>query len=479
MIKKLITLICVCCMVFSFFTGCSNTATNGGNEELLWYVPGNEQPDQASVMTEVNKILSEKLGVTLKIQFIPTSAYSERMRMTMASGAEFDICFTSNWLNDYKQAVDNGSLYDITDLIDDEILNVVPERIMDGAKMDGRIYALPNMQIMAQPLAVYARKDLLDKYGFDLQSVNHIEDIEPFLEMVKNGETGIYPIRTRWSPSFWVHQNWGEMQGCGLYFNYETHEFLPRFEVPEYKQHVAVMRDWYKKGYIRSDVASVGDDTTDSMQNKYAVQLTTYKPGQKSPESQTDCEYEHKVLLTLRMSETACRAAMTGISITSKNPEKAYELLKLVNTDKELYNLICNGIEGKHYSLTEEGKIISDANSGYAPNCDWKVGNQFNALIDDGMPDDVWEQTIALNDSAETSPLSGFTYNDEETSLDITNVIAVMDEYSDYITVKDYDAYLAQYNKEMQAAGADRVYADIEKQVKAFLEDNGIKANKN
>lgn len=476
--KRLIAIICVLVLALTMFAGCEKKNSDGGITELLWYIPGNAQPDQAAVMEEVNKILADKIGVKLDIQFIPSSAYSERMKMTMASGAEYDLCFTSNWLNDYKQAVDNGALYDLTDLIDEEILGVVPKRIMKGAEMDGRVYAVPNMQIMAQPLAVYARKDLLDKYGFDLQTVNHIEDIEPFLEMVKNGETGIFPIRTRWATSFWVNENWAEMQGCGLWFNYNTHEFLPSFEVPEYKQYVNTMRDWYSKGYIRSDVSSVGDDTTDSMQNKYAVQMTTYKPGQTGPENQTNCEYEHKILLTLRMSETACRSTMTGISITSKNPEKAYELIKLVNTDKELYNLICNGIEGKHYELTESGKIIPDEKSGYCPNCDWKVGCQFNALLDEGMPDDAWEQTIALNDSAETSPLSGFTYDDSETSLDISNVTAVMSEYSDFITVKDFDKYLSDYTAKLKEAGSDKLYDDIEKQVKAFLKENKIKPAK-
>ncbi len=472
--KRLIALLCILCLSVTLFAGCEKKSDDG-NVELLWYVPGDVQPDQEIVMEEVNKILKEKIGVTLNMQFIPTSAYSERMKMTMASGAEYDLCFTSNWLNYYTQAVDNGALYDITDMIDDEILEVVPEKIMEGVKIDGRVYAVPNMQILAQPLAVWARKDLLDKYNFDLQSVEHINDIEPFLEMVKQGETGIYPIRTKWGPTFWVNQNWGEMKATGLFFNYKTHEFLPKYEVPEYKNHVETFRRWYQKGYIRADVASAGDDSTDSKQNKYAVQMAGYKPGQKAPDSQTNCEYDYKVLLTLPMNESAGCGTMTGISITSKHPEKAYELIKLVNTDKELYNLICNGIEGRHYELTEDGKIIPDPNSGYHPDSDWEFGSQFNALIDDGTPDDVWEQTIELNNSTEISPLSGFTYDDTETSLDITNLIAVIDEYSDYITVEDYDAYVKEYNAKMKVAGSDKVYADIEKQVKAFLKEKGIK----
>ena len=44
-------------------------------------------------------------------------------------------------------------------------------------------------------------------------------------------------------------------------------------ETPEYLQGVDTMRDWFKKGYIRQDVASVGDDNTDFNANRYAVYI--------------------------------------------------------------------------------------------------------------------------------------------------------------------------------------------------------------
>ena len=477
--KRLIALVCIICAAASLFTftGC------GGDEgtELLWYIPGDAQPDQEAVMTEVNKILKEKLGVTLNIQFIPTSAYAERMKMTMASGKEYDLCFTSNWLNYYDQAVDNEALYDITEFVekDKSIYDVVPETIMNGIKKDGKIYGIPNMQILVSPLAVWARKDLLEKYDFDLQSVEKITDIEPFLASVKAGETDIFPFRTKWGPAMWVNaKNWGECSACGIWYNYDTLEFKPWYEVPEYQEYIEDFRDWYRKGYIRKDQASVGDDSTDSKQNKYAVQMAGYKPGQKTPDNQTNCEYDYKVLFTLPMNAGAGAATMTAVSATSQNPEKAYELIKLMNTDKELYNLVCNGIEGKHYELTEEGKIIPDPESGYHPDSDWMFGCQFNALIDEGMDDDVWEQTIALNATGVPSPSDGLSYDDSETGPAIANLRAIMDEYSDFMTPADYDAYLAKYKKAMEEAGMKEVYADIEKQYKAHFKENGIKPKK-
>ena len=71
---------------------------------------------------------------------------------------------------------------------------------------------------------------------------------------------------------------------------------------------------------------------------------------------------------------------MIGISRTSKNPEKAFKFIELVNTDKDLYNLICFGIEGKHYNLDENGRVVFNDQGGYIPKACWKFGNQFNAL---------------------------------------------------------------------------------------------------
>ena len=69
------------------------------------YYPGCTLRTKAKDLDAFGRYALEKLGVTLNIQFIPTSAYAERMKMTMASGKEYDLCFTSNWLNYYVYQV--------------------------------------------------------------------------------------------------------------------------------------------------------------------------------------------------------------------------------------------------------------------------------------------------------------------------------------------------------------------------------------
>ena len=55
---------------------------------------------------------------------------------------------------------------------------------------------------------------------------------------------------------------------------------------------------------------------------------------------------------------------MIGIGKNSKNPEKALKFIELINTNEELYNLICFGIEGKHYYLDENKQVEYIDNSG-------------------------------------------------------------------------------------------------------------------
>ena len=99
-------------------------------------------------------------------------------------------------------------------------------------------------------------------------------------------------------------------------------------------------------------------------------------------------------------------ATLTGISRTSSNPERAMMFLELLNTDVEVYNLMCKGVEGKHWVWKDEARKIvgfpegvTAETSAYNPNTDWMFGNQFNAYFvsEEQANANVWEETAKLN----------------------------------------------------------------------------------
>ena len=142
---------------------------------------------------------------------------------------------------------------------------------------------------------------------------------------------------------------------------------------------IKVYRDWYEKGYIRKDAISRKDYKAESKSGKYAVWVRGGGPG-ASEAATAEQGGDPTIVIDAAPSYVntgGVIAAMTAISRTSKNPERAMMLLDLLYSDKELFRLISNGIEGKHYNKVDADKMEPIVNSGYAPGTNWEFGNMF------------------------------------------------------------------------------------------------------
>ena len=65
---------------------------------------------------------------------------------------------------------------------------------------------------------------------------------------------------------------------AGLYINDASTKVMNYFAAPETKAYLKLVRDWYTKGYIRSDAATVKDDTADKKAGKIAMIPTVLNP---------------------------------------------------------------------------------------------------------------------------------------------------------------------------------------------------------
>ena len=455
--------------------GSKNTGGEDGVVKLTWLLPGDQQPDQAEVTEKINAITREKIGAEAEFQYIDTGAYTERMKMNMASGSDFDICFTG-YVNSYIDAVRKEGLLDITDLLNEEapaLKESLPDYAWEVAEVDGRIYAVPNLQIMAPQESLIIFKDIADKYDFDFSTVKEMEDLAPYLEMVKNGEDGIFPYNAnRSGVNFWTQNKYeGISSGVVIRTDGSSKNVELIWDTPEYQKGVATLYEWYQKGYIRPDALAAGDDTQDFIAGRFATGTAGWKPGAEEAAKE---KYQRDVMLIPMqepyLKKSNCLAAMTGIGFKCKNPEKAIKLIELVNTDPELYNLICFGIEGKHYTLDAEGKVVKVPESGYNPNADWKFGNQFNAYLLEGQADNLWEETAELNLSAKESPILGFVLDTDPIKTEISQVSAVTGEYDRIIAngAKNPDEYMAEFRKKLETAGIQKIKEEVQRQIDEY-----------
>lgn len=473
--KKLISLMLVVVMVLSF-AACGKKTENNSDVTLTWMVPYSEQADEELVEAEISKITKEKLGVSVDLQFIDTAAYTERMTMNMASGKDFDLCFTG-YVNPYIQNVDNGGYLDITDLLKEKapkLYESYPEYAWDIATVDGRIYGVPNLQGFAPPTSFWTSKELADKYNFDFEAMTKPEDVEPFLKTIKENEPNLYGYRTNYNYEVWTNGVYEEITAdIGIKVDGSSPKVVYIRDTPEYKKAIMTMHDWFKKGYIRPDLLSVGNDTQDYNAGKYAVSVGGWLPGSEATKSkQFETEYIAVPICKSVLSKQKSLAAMTAIGRNSKHPEEAIKLLELINTDQELMTLFALGIEGKHYTLDESGKYEKINGSGYTTSGEWLFGNQFIGKLAVGQADDTWEATKQMNLDAIASPILGFTLKTDDIKTIISQVEAAGAEYTEAQAVINGNADHEKMMARKREAGLDKLMAEVQKQIDAYWAEN-------
>ncbi len=477
-LKKGICLLLALIMVFAMVSCGSDK--NGGDEvvTLKWYVPGDAQSDHAAVMAEVNKIIEPKIGARLDLQFIDLGSFSERMKMNMASQTEFDIMWVG-YANSYEGAVENGGIIGLGELLEStpELKKSIPDYFWDATRYSGDIYAVPCVQIAAQSYVFCIKKDLIEKYNIDTSAIKTADDIEPVLQIIKENEPNLYPLQPKYGPELWTFEDYQVLDEAfhAVRKDDPKCKVVNLFDTKEFQKGIKKIRDWYEKGYIRSDIASVSDDSLELKQGKYGVSIQIKKPGSEAA-FKTINGYEVVTVefTTPFFDGSGALKTMNAISATSKHPEKALKFLELVNTDKELHNLLSFGIKDKHYTINEDGKAKYIEDSGWMPQADWKFGNQFNSMLLEGQEDDVWQKTIEMNEKAVKSDILGFKFITEDVTRELSNVVSVIDEYNMGMKkgYNDPEKYLDEYKKKLDAAGIDKIEAEVQKQINEFLKSS-------
>ncbi|MDR1565864.1 MAG: ABC transporter substrate-binding protein [Treponema sp.] len=444
--------------------------------EIVWYVGGpGPQTDTPAVLAEVNKYLAGAgVNATLKIVETDFGSYNQKMQMVIASQEPYDLCYTASWINNYTDNVAKNAFLPLDDLLPQyaaQLWKDIPVGGWDACRIKGKIYGVPNQQIWAYTKGVDIVRSWLDKYGYTKDSIKTVADLEGFMAKVKKDNPNMYPfVASRGG----VNNNLLDpvdiiVANVGYYLTDNSLKIQNIMETPEMVVQMKRNRDWYLKGYVRPDVATLTDNARNDLLSGLSIAGWTgnVKPSDES-EMYAQYGFEFSMIPLSRswLTTSGITATITAVSQQSKNPEAVVQLLNLVNTDKAFYTLITRGIEGKHYRKTDANYVEIIPNSGYAPNADWMYGSVFNSYLLPGQDLTVWEDTIKMNNNATPSPLIGFVLDPTPIQTEIANVTAVWEECigladgsADFDTA--YPAYLAA-NK---AAGVDKIITEIQRQV--------------
>ena len=506
--KKLISLTLAAALCASMFVGCGNEGKNAVSTETtkssetavtteskvedekepeitnisVYYYGTNDQPAQKAVIEAMNEYSAEKIGVTISFMGIASSEYRDKTSMALASKEDVDLVWTAEgyglpiWSRD-------GALMDITDLVPkyEGIMNTIPESFWEAAKVDGKVYFIPNYKETGVGNSLITPKSVADeikaKYGIDFieldcSSVWDYANLEAYI--LAAIDLGVdMPLPTGMSFNYAIQSDATyEKLTMPFVVNKETGKVELMYEIPEFRDYIELMISWKEKGiwkeeqvmadykaknywYQTDSWALCNDATTpdmvNNMINRYGIDVYV------------------KPITSNYVSTQAVTGSGWAITAYSEKADACLKWLELVNTDTAFADMWVYGVEGTHYTREANGTITKIADSGWS-NGAWKATNTWVLSLLSTEAADKKEQYTAFNESAVLSDMFGFRANTDSIATEMAAVSAVHSELKYMLQYGFYDIEkLDEVIANCKAAGSDTIIAELQKQVDAYL----------
>lgn len=197
--KKWMAILMCMALLCSVLVGCGDKTDTAFNMEdpntvptdpyeINWYMIGDAQSDVSSVEEAVNTYLKDKINATVKINCLPQAQYKQKVGTMINANEYFDLCFVAAWMLEYTNNSRAGAFVDLTDYMDTYLKDAseeIDDVLIEGSKVDGRLYAWPTYKEVGTCFGWLYRKDLADKYNIDMSRYHSYEELEPVLKLIK------------------------------------------------------------------------------------------------------------------------------------------------------------------------------------------------------------------------------------------------------------------------------------------------------
>ncbi len=463
------------------------------------------------MMTELNKILTEKVNAELELYFIGWTDYLSNYNLTIAQmdGSVDLIGTASDWLDAWPNAK-NGAFLELSE---DMLKTYAPQTWASVSadqwelcKYNGEIYLMPENNYAQWTNHGYAyRLDWAKEAGL-AEGVHSWEDMTTYFKYVKEAYPDLIPWDsdgTHYSQmaNGWIasHSEFVPIDGiCSGALWGGTKGDLYTITTPAYSdtemmvEYAKMMKEWNNIGVWKTDVLN---NTASSNRDDYRIGRTAAEQHhtqtwtdlcsataantiyQDDPDAETGFFYfgeETGNVVALSITHGAM-----AVSAASENPERALMVYDLLRNDEECYRLLNYGIEGISYEIDENG--LRTTPEGYNSDTDningmtsWWWGRNDALEIKDATKN--WEaidKLYAEYDSKKIDyPYGQFVPEVDEIQAKIQNINEVYTNYTKQISFGLYTGTAEEIVAEMQAAmktaGIEEVSAALQAQFDAL-----------
>ena len=481
-----------------------------------------KQANSDKVWAAFNEQLQQYVPNTT-VEFIDVSfdEYSEKFSQVLASGEGVDLAWTG-WLINKPQNIADGNLMPLDDLLAEYgqgIVDILGENVVEIHRNadDGKLYYLPSWQ----GLVGDRRGWLVVTEIAELAGDTWIEDTEAALNKWRNNysdnteafqavldQATKYLAAAKEAGKLGAGINTGRVFGWSMYngtrsnpgvggseigipFEDNTFTVIDGVASEHYKLYAKTMADWYKEGYIRSDIMSV-DTSTLTMPKNGEITDTTYvfscDPYLTEADQEAAIADAGMDMTYLPIEENAYLIlggdTSYAIPYCADEPERAMMVLNAIYSQPDLYNTLIYGIEGEDYTKNADGTITTSY-VGASPTADdsygiqrWIIGSCKNALINNGTDPNYYADLEALEATAQVNPFLNFTFDRTNVEGICASILNVYYEYGPQIdNGVAGDNWEELYNNYMAArkdAGIEELVTEFQNQLNAYIEANNI-----
>lgn len=445
------------------------------------------------VWNAISEKYKDKLNAKFDVQFIAGTDYKDKLLVMAASGDEWDMNFDGDWLSYYLMTAKNAYL-PLNDLLPkyapDLYKAYQDSGVLKAATYKGNIVALPWTMSMTFRTLYQWRKDLAEAKNLDLarDSIKTVEDVDAAAMKLKAAypdRKGILEAATR--DAFLEETNLTEI---GHYYAFDLTDagckVIPIEQTPNYKKVAQFAKKWQDAGIIWKDVLTDKLDHNQMIDQGLLISKWGTHEFANSNRAWTEpgAGWEYSTLYPDKKYVTRTALAnIVAISKTSKNPERTLMFLNLLQTDKELYDMVHYGIPDKTYVLDGEAAAypagMNSATSNYMEwGGRWALWKPQFMRPDAQYSEGFWQREaeyVKSNPNTINSPLDGFSFDVSAVKNEVAQRDQIFYDADRVVTVGlagDPNKAIDDLIAKCKTAGTDKVTAELQKQVDAFLASN-------
>ena len=471
--KKILAIL----LALTMLLGLSGAAALAEDEvvTLKWVSVGNGMPQNYdSWAAKLNAYLEEKIGVHVEMETIGWGDWDNRRSTIVNTNEPFDIIFGND--GTFNNDVRLGALMEITeDMLKENapgLLELTAPAYWDACRIDGKIYAVPTVKDTAVAQFFVWDKDLLDANGLTEQAeaAHSLQEIEPILYALQ-GKTDntLFELNSGGCYQILTHDSFScGLPAVGVALEDEDMKVVATFEQEKMMEDLKLLRKWYNDGIINADAATRAESNNYRLcyiaQGWPSAAKTVWGPNMGV----------NAIAVAFgvpTLSTGAVQGSLNSISVNCKHPDKALQLLNLVNTDPYVRDTFAHGEEGVNWEYAEDGRLHLITPSWDMPA--YTQGTFFTLTQLDTEETNQYDELKVLDQQAVSSVLMGFAFDSTPVADELASCIEIYNRYRGEILTgtvdpTDEDRGVPAMMKEMRDAGFDAIVTEAQAQIDAW-----------